>query len=521
MSLINNNYANIGHVKVEKWGEKKPDNNEALNNDCYWNIASNTLDVGATNEEITQVMNEMIELNASVDSNGNFDTNLEVNDVILLPMEQTISQADNEIKQVLESKQTNENQKTELMNLKNSLEELGEEYNKKDSINDEQKQQYQKMLDSIDKELENLTQKEVKIPQEAQEAQETSIEQKNNDEINKENDDTINLLAKELYNATAGRLGTADEFVESIMENLSDENFVKIMDSYKSVSGSEIYKDIKNDFSGKTQEKYLNRLDNAYKNVKNEEYMGWNDGKLSIEESVGAFCNKIKDNTINFVKKNGVGLVAGAAVGAAAVATGVLASVAAVPAGAAALVGIGVVAAGTGIVKGIKTIGNFFKHTDELKNAKTDDEAKQSFENYADDAGNALDSGLSVFGGVQVAKMGVSGIKAVKTRTKAIQSVKSAMEGAKGAKDIAQADKSLKGLVKGISTLILGGSGLSKVAMDGAGTILQAAGGALAGPKQKKDEQNNIQLAQNEPKAPKDEQAGDKDVRPDRKTPER
>ena len=53
----------------------------------------------------------------------------------------------------------------------------------------------------------------------------------------------IELLCSELHNATGDMLGTADEFVESVMKSASDEILTSVMDNYSRVTGSEIYKD--------------------------------------------------------------------------------------------------------------------------------------------------------------------------------------------------------------------------------------------------------------------------------------
>ena len=75
------------------------------------------------------------------------------------------------------------------------------------------------------------------------------------------NQDAINLLAKEMHNGTAGMNGTADEFIAGVMNAASDEVLAAIMESYSAVNdGANIYDDFKGDFSGKTEDAYIKRL---------------------------------------------------------------------------------------------------------------------------------------------------------------------------------------------------------------------------------------------------------------------
>ena len=79
--------------------------------------------------------------------------------------------------------------------------------------------------------------------------------------------DAIELLCEEIYNATAGKLGTADEFIDAIINNASDEVLAKIIDNYPDVNnGSDIFSDIKGDFSFETEDRYIARLNEAYIN---------------------------------------------------------------------------------------------------------------------------------------------------------------------------------------------------------------------------------------------------------------
>ena len=74
-------------------------------------------------------------------------------------------------------------------------------------------------------------------------------------------DDAIKLLCQEFYNGTAGMNGTTDEFIDRIMSTASDEVLAKIIEQYPKINeGSDIFTDIKNDFSGKVREEYLSKL---------------------------------------------------------------------------------------------------------------------------------------------------------------------------------------------------------------------------------------------------------------------
>ena len=103
------------------------------------------------------------------------------------------------------------------------------------------------------------------------------------------NTNTVNLICKELYNSTAGKKwGTADEFVIGILKKASPELLSDILDSYGDVTGSELYKDIQNDFSGGTERSLLSTLESSYKTARGSEYTGWDDGKLSIQDTASS-----------------------------------------------------------------------------------------------------------------------------------------------------------------------------------------------------------------------------------------
>ena len=74
-------------------------------------------------------------------------------------------------------------------------------------------------------------------------------------------DEVAAIYADELYQATAGRLGTDDEQFESILNNedLSAEDFVKIIAIYNEKYGSFI-QDVEGDFSGEKQDTIMNKI---------------------------------------------------------------------------------------------------------------------------------------------------------------------------------------------------------------------------------------------------------------------
>ncbi len=75
---------------------------------------------------------------------------------------------------------------------------------------------------------------------------------------------SLQLLCKEFHAGTAGKLGTADEFIARIFENADSDTLNQIIMNYSSVNeGADIFKDVKGDFSGSTQKEYLQKLNDA------------------------------------------------------------------------------------------------------------------------------------------------------------------------------------------------------------------------------------------------------------------
>ena len=89
-------YTNIGRAKIDAWKSKDDAN------DCYWNLAKNQLGEGASNAEIYEVMNELVELNASKDEKtGEYNTIVYENQEVLLDLQSTINQSNKEINEAL------------------------------------------------------------------------------------------------------------------------------------------------------------------------------------------------------------------------------------------------------------------------------------------------------------------------------------------------------------------------------------------------------------------------------------
>ncbi len=245
------------------------------------------------------------------------------------------------------------------------------------------------------------------------------------------NQDAINLLCSEMYNATAGKLGTADEFVESLFNNATDEDLANIMDNYNAVTGSEIYKDIENDFSGKTEQNYINRLQTAYQNARETEYKGWDDGDLSIQDTASNFVTGVTDK----VKEQVSGVVSAvtehpvATFGVAGAITG-----ACVIGGPAVVAGVGLFGLGTAIYGGIKAIGATITGMNNYNNATTDAQAAEAMQ---DVGGSALEVGESA---ALAAMSAAQTVKAVKTAKSAASAAAAAANSTDdGAKAAAQA----------------------------------------------------------------------------------
>ena len=205
----------------------------------------------------------------------------------------------------------------------------------------------------------------------------------------------IELLCSELHNATGDMWGTADEFVESVMNGASDEVLTSVMDNYNRVTGSEIYKDFENDFSGQTEKNYLNKLSSAYQNVTGTEYAGWDDGELSLQDGAGSFAQGVVDKAkeqvsgvVSTVKEHPVATAAAVGgVGAVCLAAGAIVGA---PVVAAAL---GIAGLGGALYGAARAVGGAIEGMKSYNNAQTDAQAQEAM---GDVGGSALEFGENV-----------------------------------------------------------------------------------------------------------------------------
>lgn len=217
----------------------------------------------------------------------------------------------------------------------------------------------------------------------------------------------IELLCSELHNATGDMWGTADEFVESVMNSASDEILTSVMDNYNRVTGSEIYKDFENDFSGQTEKNYLNKLSSAYQNVTGTEYAGWDDGELSLQDGAGSFAQGVVDKAkeqvsgvVSTVTEHPVATAAAVGgVGAACLAAGAIVGA---PVVAAAL---GIAGLGGALYGAARAVGGAIEGMKSYNNAQTDAQAQQAM---GDVGASTLEFGenvaLGTLSGVQTAR---------------------------------------------------------------------------------------------------------------------
>lgn len=217
----------------------------------------------------------------------------------------------------------------------------------------------------------------------------------------------IELLCSELHNATGDMWGTADEFVESVMNGASDEILTSVMDNYNRVTGSEIYKDFENDFSGKTEKNYLNKLSSAYQNVTGTEYAGWDDGELSLQDGAGSFAQGVVDKAkeqvsgvVSTVTEHPVATAAAVGgVGAACLAAGAIVGA---PVVAAAL---GIAGLGGALYGAARAVGGAIEGMKSYNNAQTDAQAQEAM---GDVGANTLELGenvaLGTLSGVQTVR---------------------------------------------------------------------------------------------------------------------
>lgn len=223
--------------------------------------------------------------------------------------------------------------------------------------------------------------------------------------VNEGNSEAITILCQEIYNSTAAKLGTADEYIKAIVHNSSDETICQIIENYNLVTNSELYNDIKNDFSGYDEELILSKFDKTYENTRKKLYTGWNDGKLSNSEKLEAIgqgvSNKMPQVAVNVVFAAAAPTIS-TAVGTALAGTAIGA---AVPFIAPILIVAGIGVGGYLAYKGIK---EGLEGYNQAKNAQTDSEAKsgiiQATEGSIQAAEGAVVVVSSVKSGINLAK---------------------------------------------------------------------------------------------------------------------
>ncbi len=224
----------------------------------------------------------------------------------------------------------------------------------------------------------------------------------------------IDTLCISIHNATAGKIGTDEKIISQILEQSDAFTLAKIMDRYSEVTGSEIYKDIENDFSDKEEKEILEKLNDAYKQTNNKDYDGYNDGKLNNKQIITSVWNGIKDKALSIGAIVGGTIAAPFIAGAAgSLMTGVFgAAAAATIAGFAApvLALTGIVTAGYMIYKGVKQTSQAIQTA---KNATTDDVSMSAVQSGT---AGVISAAEGAYIGCQSAKGLVDSFKNIKTR---------------------------------------------------------------------------------------------------------
>lgn len=292
----------------------------------------------------------------------------------------------------------------------------------------------------------------------------------------------IELLCSELHNATGDMWGTADEFVESVMNGASDEVLTSVMDNYNRVTGSEIYKDFENDFSGQTEKNYLNKLSSAYQNVTGTEYAGWDDGELSLQDGAGSFAQGVVDKAkeqvsgvVSTVTEHPVATAAAVGgVGAACLAAGAIVGA---PVVAAAL---GIAGLGGALYGAARAVGGAIEGMKSYNNAQTDAQAQEAM---GDVGGSALEFGENVVVGTLSGAQTVRAFGAMRSAATAGSAAGSAAGSVDGALVLPQQSSAsaTAGAAGSVDDTLLLGAGTADDAFGAAsGTASGAASGTSA-----------------------------------------
>ncbi len=118
---------------------------------------------------------------------------------------------------------------------------------------------------------------------------------------NNGNEEALNLLTQEFYNATKGMAGTNESYVDNFFDNLSDNTILNVKNNYNTVNnGEDMMKNIKDDFSFISNEsKYTGKLQdiiNADNAEKAQDLRAKNEAQ-NVKE---------RDNTLNLLKDEGI-----------------------------------------------------------------------------------------------------------------------------------------------------------------------------------------------------------------------
>ncbi len=102
-------------------------------------------------------------------------------------------------------------------------------------------------------------------------------------EIDAGNEEALTVLCQQIHGATAGQIGTANEFMEILFENISDEDLYKVYSAYSNATGgSDLIEDIEKDYQNgyifgfiagtdKTGSGYITKIDEAINKYGREE----------------------------------------------------------------------------------------------------------------------------------------------------------------------------------------------------------------------------------------------------------
>lgn len=173
MSMNVNPYSQIGRTSVVSWGTKQA----GENNDCYWNIAKNSLPEGASNSEIAAVMNEIMELNAQKTSSG-YDSMLHAGDEVLMPIKQSIEAATTAIQEATASyneiASSYSSASSALGELNDNVKAAYEQFKNADISSDDAKELYNNYIEALKKQ--QTAKEEFAQIEEQLKAQEQNIE---------------------------------------------------------------------------------------------------------------------------------------------------------------------------------------------------------------------------------------------------------------------------------------------------------------------------------------------------------